>query len=257
MNKFEKIDTLSGKVVVVTGGYGQVGKVACQRFASLGATVISIVRSNIEDSQQFMKTLKNSDTLNHRSFKASVDNTEEIKNIVRNISANEGRCDILINAAGVTGMATPADLRKIPDDAVDSILVNNLKGVLVVTREFIDLLSVSKDSLVINVTSVAGLRGSRSHPLYAASKAGIDVLTKTFAKSFAPDIRFVSIAPGYLDQTTSGGMKRPGVNAEIAKITPLGRVGYADDIVNTMESLALSMRFLTGQVITVDGGLTL
>lgn len=254
---FEKIENLTNKVAVVTGGYGQVGRATAIRLSKLGATVIIIARRNISDVEQFLKTLSASESQNHRAYLASITDTESIKRVVDDIKKREGRCDILINAAGIASAIPPTDFKSLTDELFDNIVINNLRGTFAVIREFYDLLEVSGDGLIVNISSVSGARGSRSNPAYAASKAGVDLITKTLAKTFAPKIRVVAVSPGYLENPTSGSYKRPGTNIEIAKITPLSRVGDAEDVVNVIESLCVNMRFVTGQIIAVDGGITL
>jgi NAD(P)-dependent dehydrogenase (short-subunit alcohol dehydrogenase family) len=254
---FEKIENLKNKVVVITGGYGQVGKAASKRMAELGATVIIISRKNIEEVEKFLETLPSSESQNHRAYLASITDTASIKKVVSDIAAIEAKCDILINAAGIATNIPPTEFKSLTDDLFDKIIINNLRGTFAVIREFYDLLEASGDGLIVNISSVSGSRGSRSNPAYGASKAGVDLITKTMAKTFAPKIRVVAISPGYLENPTSGSFKRPGTNIEISKITPLARVGNSEDIANAIESLCTNMRFVTGQIITVDGGITL
>jgi len=236
---------LSDKIVVITGGLGQVGWAASNRLAGLGATVVAIVRRDLEDANKRMKWL------NPRCYAilADVTNSKSLEEAAKQI----GRCDILINAAGYTRSITPVKLQELTDDIFDSIINTNLKGTFSAIRAFHPLMD---QGIIVNISSTAGLRASTSNLAYGAAKAGIDLLTKSLAKSLAPKVRVVGIAPGYLINPTSGAVKPEGANEHIANLTPLKRVGEAEDIADMIESV-INNKHITGQTIVVDGGISL
>jgi len=246
---FEKLENLNGKVVVIAGGAGQVGYATAKALSSKGASVIVLVRRDLESAKSMMAQLPVAGT----AMLADVTDTASIKNAVSQIS----QCDILINAVGTTRNIPPVELQNLTDEIFDTIIATNLKGSFVLIREFHSLLAKSGDALIINISSTAGLRASQSNLAYGAAKAGIDLITKTLGKALGPNIRVVGVAPGYLTNPTSGAVKPPGANEQIGKMSPLRRVGQAEDIANAIESIATTMRFVTGQTITVDGGISL
>lgn len=248
---FKQLNNLNGKVVVIAGGCGQVGFESAKQLSNKGAKIISLVRRDLEKSQVMMDTLLNGSY----AILASITDTNSIKAAVEEIRLKEGKCDILVNAAGITRSIPPTE--DLSDELFDEIVNVNLKGVYVTIREFRELLSLSGDGLIINMSSVAGSRASQSNLAYGAAKAGVDLITKTLAKALAPTIRIVGIAPSFLENPTSGAIKPPGANDRIALNSPLKRVGQANDIASTIVSIAMDIRFITGQTIIVDGGFTL
>jgi NAD(P)-dependent dehydrogenase (short-subunit alcohol dehydrogenase family) len=243
------MNLLENKIVVITGGCGQIGYATAQRLAALGARVFSLVRKDIDAAQKMMDTLPNCH-LNHRAILASITNTAELKQAAIEIS----RCDILINAAGITKSIPPSKFDQYTDEMFDEIVINNLRGPFATIREFSPLLKQGNDSLIVNITSASGVRGSNSNLAYGSSKAGLELLTKSLSKVLAPNVRIVAICPGYLEKATSGAVKSIGFNEQVSKEIPLGRVGTGDDVAAVIESLATTMKYITGSTIVLDGG---
>lgn len=244
---------MKDKIVVITGGGGQVGQAAAKRFAELGARVFIIVRRDLEKAKEIVSSLPNSQ-LQHDAILASITDTASLKVAVDIIFKSAGRCDLLINAAGISNGISPADFEKYTDEIVDEILVNNVRGPFATIREFAPLLRNSKAGLIINITSTAGKCASRSNIIYGASKAGLELITATLSKVLAPNIRVVNVCPGMLETATSGIVKPEGANERMAKEVPLNRVGTADDVVSTIEALSTTMTYITGSTILLDGG---
>lgn len=241
------MENLNGKIVVITGGCGQVGYRTAKRLSQQGATVIGLVRRDLDKAQELYKDIGT-------VLLASTTDTMQLKDAVSYVANTFGRCDILINAAGITKSIPPTHLHMLTDSMFDEIVSTNLRGTYATIREFSSLFG--DNSLVINISSTSGLRASQSNLAYGAAKAGIDLITKTLGKAMAPKTRVVGIAPGFLENPTSGAIKLPGANERIAHISPMKRVGQADDIVDAIESV-ISMKMITGQTIVVDGGITL
>ncbi len=245
---------MKDKVVVITGGAGSVGQTAAKRFAELGARIFLIVRKDLEKANQIINNLPNQE-LDHRVFVASITDTDAIKSVVNEITTIANKCDLLINAAGITNSnVSNVNLHSYTDEIIDEILINNVRGTFAVSREFSELLKNSGDGLIINITSTSGRKASPSNIIYGASKVGIEMITKSLSRSLAPTVRVVAICPGMLETPTSGAFKPVGTNERISKEIPLGRVGKADDVVATIEALATSMTYITGSSILLDGG---
>jgi 3-oxoacyl-[acyl-carrier protein] reductase len=253
---FEKLENLNNKVVVITGGCGQVGYATAKRLASIGAKIIVVVRRNLEDAQEKMNQLPNNH-LGHRAYLASITDTNSIKQIVSDIKEKEGKCDILVNAAGITRAVGKTNFRNITDEIFDEIIINNIRGTFAVIREFYDLLNDSGDGLVINISSTSALY-PRNNVAYGASKAGVNVLTQGLARALSPNIRIIGISPGFLQNPTSGAIARSiEQDLEVIKRSPLKRIVTGDDIASVIEGFALNLRYVTGQTIVVDGGLNI
>lgn len=233
------------KTAIITGGCGQVGFALSKMLGTMGCRVVALCRKDIEQNNQKMQTIS-SDCI---ALYADVTQSSTLKSIANKI----GHCDILINAAGYTKNILPGKLNELTDDIFNLIVQTNLGGVFYSIREFVPII---KNGVIVNISSTSGLRASQSNLAYGASKAGIDLITKTLAKNLAPNIRVVGIAPGFLENPTSGAIKAPGANDRIKELTPLKRIGQAEDIAEIVLSV-ITNRHITGQTITVDGGISL
>lgn len=249
---FQKLTTLSGRVAVIVGGNGQVGRAVALRLSMLNAQCVIITHRNIERAEQFVKTLAHQE-LNHFAILASVTDTASLKSAVAEIQQQAGRCDILVNTAGTLTPIPPIDLYSLTDSLFNEMLNTNLTGVYATIREFADLMQQSGEALIINISSQSAQRASNSCVAYAASKAGLDLMTRTLAKALAPNIRIIGIAPGYLENATSGVVRLES-NESLAKSSPLGRLTTAEDVANAVEAFATHIRFATGITLLLDGG---
>lgn len=169
-----------------------------------------------------------------------------------------GRLDVLINNAGTTAAWKPKDLETLSLDEWDRVFAVNVRGLFQVTRAAVPLLIKSR-GCVVNTASIVGLRPGPQPLPYAASKAAVVNLTKTLAWNLGPDIRVNAVAPGWMEGDWMKRMlkdKYDDLMGKRAKATPLRRVVTADDVAETMMSLIQSNRFVTGEVIVIDGGFT-
>jgi NAD(P)-dependent dehydrogenase (short-subunit alcohol dehydrogenase family) len=243
---------LNNKVVVIAGGCGQIGYATAKRFAAQGARIIALVRRNTQQAQALMDALPNP-AAGHFAILASVTDTCALKNAVSEVEQRAGRCDILVNAAGTLNPIPPSRLHDLTDEIFDEIVAVNLRGVYATIREFSNLLRASGNGLIVNVSSQSGQRASNSCVAYGASKAGLDLVTRTLAKSLAPEIRVVGVAPGYLEHATSG-VERIISNERLAAESPLQCLATGDDVARAIESFATMITHATGITLLVDGG---
>lgn len=244
---------MKNKVIIITGGNGNVGQCAATTFAEQGARIFLFVRKDLDKAEKFIKRLPNQE-LKHEAFLASVTDTPALQTAIEKIKNTAGRCDLLINTAGITVGINKSNLENYTDEIVDEILINNVRGTFAAIREIVPLLSKGEDSLIVNITSASALRASPSNIIYGASKSAIELLTRTLSKSLAPKIRIVSICPGILEHPTSGAIKPVGWNEKMAQEIPLRRVGTAEDVVNTIEALYTKLTYVNGSSIILDGG---
>ncbi len=168
-----------------------------------------------------------------------------------------GRLDVLINNAGTTVDIPPTNFEEMTVEAWNRVFSVNVLGVFLVTRAATPLLKKSPNGCIVNTCSIAGLRPSAQPLPYAASKAAVANLTKTLANALGPQIRVNAVAPGWIE---GEWMKRTlaenydGLMGRRAKYTPLKRCCTEDDVADSMLSLILHHRFVTGEIIIVDGG---
>jgi len=246
-------DQLNGKVVVITGGTGNVGYAAAKALAGKGARVISIVRKNLGSAQEMMNQLPNGH-LNHLAVLASVSDSTSLKDAVSKLDIE--KCDILINNAG-RGY-TKAVYRDLTDDIVDDIIDTNIKGVFYAVRSFLSLIYKAEEPIIINISSASAKRPDRANLLYAASKAAVDNMTKCMALNMAPKVRVIGIAPGGLESPVSGTIPRTEEETDtLISSLPLKRIVKIDEVVETILTVALGFKFMTGTIIPVDCGATI
>ncbi|NBS74370.1 MAG: SDR family oxidoreductase [Betaproteobacteria bacterium] len=253
---FQALTRLDGRVAVITGGKGAIGMATAKRLALLGARIVSLDRRDTPAVQQLLDALPAAQSGKHMAIAASITDTASLKNAAQEIEQQTKRCDILINSAGFTKAVAHDDLEALSDELFDDILKTNLRGVFSTIRAFTPLLKASGDGLIVNVSSIAGLRGTGSNVAYAAAKAGVDILTQSLAKALAPQIRVISVLPGVVDTSFVPG-RGADFNDKAAATCALKRVGHVDDIASAIEACATTLRFATGSRFVIDGGRSL
>ena len=190
--------------------------------------------------------------------RCDVSDEAAVRSMIQQTKDQFGRLDVLINNAGTTAAWKPKDLETLSLEEWDRVFAVNVRGLFQVTRACVPLLRESK-GCVVNTASIVGLRPGPQPLPYAASKAAVVNLTKTLAWNLGPDIRVNAVAPGWMEGDWMKRMlkdKYDDLMGKRAKATPLKRVVTADDVAETMMSLVESNRFVTGEVIVIDGGFT-
>ena len=237
---------LEGKVAVVTGGSRGLGQAMCERFASEGAKVVAVDMAEL--------AYKND---NVEFYKLNVTSPEDINKFKEYMVEKYHKVDILVNNAGIT---RDAMTRKMTDEMWDLVINVNLKGVFNMGRAFGPLMEENNYGSIINISSVVGVFGNIGQANYAASKAGVIGLTKTWAKEFArkgAKVRCNSIAPGYI-MTDMLKTVPEDLLEKFAKLTMLGRLGQPNEIASAAAFLASDdASYVTGQVLEVNGGMRL
>jgi 3-oxoacyl-[acyl-carrier protein] reductase len=181
-----------------------------------------------------------------------------VRAMLKTVGDAFGRLDVLINNAGTTAAWKPRDLDSLSLEDWDRVFAVNVRGLFQVTRAAVPLLRASR-GCIVNTASIVGLRPGPQPLPYAASKAAVVNLTKTLAWNLGPDIRVNAVAPGWMEGDWMQRMlkdKYEDLMGKRAKATPLKRCVTADDVAETMMSLVQSNRFVTGEVIVIDGGFT-
>jgi 3-oxoacyl-[acyl-carrier protein] reductase len=243
-------------VALVTGAATGIGRSAAIALAKNGYNVV-INYSKSEDAAKITARDAEAAGAKTRLHRCDVSEDADVRAMLLATEEEFGRLDVLINNAGTTVDVEPKNLDEMTVDAWNRVFAVNVLGLFLVTRAAVQLLKKSSNGCIVNTCSIAGLRPSAQPLPYAASKAAVANLTKTLANALAPQIRVNAIAPGWIE---GEWMKRTlaenyeGLMARRAKYTPLRRCCTEDDVADSMLSLILHNRFVTGEIIIVDGG---
>jgi 3-oxoacyl-[acyl-carrier protein] reductase len=189
--------------------------------------------------------------------RCDVSDDPAVRQMLRDVGGRFGRLDALVNNAGTTTAVDPKDFEALTVAEWDRVFAVNVRGVFLVTRAALPLLRKGTDPCIVNTASIVGLRPGPQPLPYAASKAAVVNLTKTLAYNLGPEIRVNAVAPGWMEGDWMKRMlkdKYGELMARRAKLTPLKRCVTADDVAETMLSLIVGNRFVTGEVVVVDGG---
>jgi len=244
---------LASQIAVVTGAGRGIGRAIALKFAAEGADVVCVSRTQ-ENSEKVAAEIR---ALGRKAWAHAVDvaDAAAVSAAAEKILAEAGKVDILVNNAGVTRDGL---LMRMSDADWDTVLDTNLKGAFLVTKAFSRAMIKARAGRIINVSSVIGLIGNAGQCNYAASKAGLIGFTQSCAREFAGrGITVNAIAPGFIETDMTAELNET-LRAEILKKIPLGTLGQADDIAAAALYLAgASGRYVTGQVLTVDGGMVM
>lgn len=238
------------KVVVVTGGGGGIGSAICQACAAAGASIVITYNQDAAKAQRLLEQLPGTQ---HMVMHAPVDDSDALRRLAEQVAARYDRLDLLINNAGITRPVAHHDLDSLDDALIDQIFRVNWRGAFASIRAFRSLLGAGDGGLVINISSVAGQTGLGSNVAYCASKAAMDAMTKSLARALAPQIRVVSVSPGWVEGAYAKQID-PAILDEQRQKTPLKRIAQAQDVANAVLAAATLLRFTTGSIIPVDGG---
>jgi 3-oxoacyl-[acyl-carrier protein] reductase len=245
----------STKAALVTGAATGIGRSAVLALARAGYDV-AVNYSSSEAAAR--ETASQAEKLGAKTLVMRCDVSDEpgVRAMLQQVKQRFGRLDVLVNNAGTTASWKPKDLETLSLEEWDRVFAVNVRGLFQVTRAAVPLLKEAK-GCIVNTASIVGLRPGPQPPPYAASKAAVVNLTKTLAWNLGPEIRVNAVAPGWMEGDWMKRMlkdKYEDLMGKRAKATPLKRVVTADDVAETMMSLIQSNRFVTGEVIVIDGG---
>ena len=248
----------SRKAALVTGGATGIGRSAVLALARAGFDV-AVNYSSSETAAR--DTAAEAEKLGARTLLVRCDVSDEqgVRAMLQAVEEKFRRLDVLVNNAGTTASWKPRDLETLSLEEWDRVFAVNVRGLFQVTRAALPLLRKGENPSIINTASIVGLRPGPQPLPYAASKAAVVNLTKTLAWNLGPEIRVNAVAPGWMEGDWMKRMlkdKYADLMEKRAKATPLRRVVTADDVAETMLSLIQSNRFVTGEVVVIDGGFT-
>ena len=248
MNRFEN------QVAIVTGAGRGIGQAIAERLASEGAKVACVSRTEL-NSQKVADEINAIHPGAAKAYALDVADSKATQETCARILADLGRADILVNNAGVTrdGLAM-----RMSEQDWDLVLDTNLKGAFNVTSGFLRAMIKQRSGRIINISSVAGLMGSAGQTNYAASKAGLLGYTKSLAREVASrSITVNAVAPGFI-VTDMTSVLPDAIKDSVIKGIPMGKFGEPADIASAVAFLASAdAKFITGQCLTVDGGMVM
>lgn len=244
---------LNGKVAIITGSARGIGKATAEKFLKEGASVVicDISKEQVDTAVYELKSISE----NVVGIKVDVTNRAEVDEMVKFTLEKFGKIDCLVNNAGITADNT---LLKMSEEEWDRVININLKGVFNCGQAVAKVMSDQGSGVILNATSVVGLYGNYGQTNYAATKWGVIGMTKTWAKELGKKgIRVNAVAPGFI--LTPMTEKMPEKVLDMMKDkAPLKRIGKPEDIANAYAFLASDeASFITGTVLSVDGGIVL
>jgi 3-oxoacyl-[acyl-carrier protein] reductase len=244
---------LASQIAVVTGAGRGIGRAIALKFAAEGADIVCVSRT-AANSEKVAEEIR---ALGRKAWAHALDVADAgaVAAAAEKILAEAGRVDILVNNAGVTRDGL---LMRMSEADWDTVLDTNLKGAFLITKAFSRAFIKQRSGRIINIASVIGLIGNAGQCNYAASKAALIGFTKSAAREMASrGITVNAVAPGFIETDMTAALNEQ-VRGEVLKTIPLGCFGQPEDIAQAALFLASpAARWVTGQVLTVDGGMVM
>jgi 3-oxoacyl-[acyl-carrier protein] reductase len=244
----------AGKTAVVTGGSRGIGRAVCLELARGGANVVLCYAGNEAAAQE---TVSACESLGAKALavQCNVSDSAQVKVLMDAAVKEFGRIDILVNNAGITRDGL---LMMMKEEDFDAVVAANLKGTFLCMKAVSRQMMKQRYGRIVNLSSVVGLRGNAGQVNYAASKAGVIGMTKSLAKELASrNVTVNAVAPGFIETDMTAAMTDAAKEATLAAI-PLGTLGAAEDVAKAVAFLASDeASYITGQVLAVDGGMSM
>ena len=244
---------MSRGVALVTGAAKNIGRAIAVRLAKDGFDVACVGRS----ADSLSETVREVEAHGRKALAIAADVTrqDEAQAAVESTAQQLGGVDVLVNNAGITRDKL---LLRMEESDFDAVLAVNLKGVFHFSKAACKYMMKKRSGRIINITSVVGIRGNEGQSNYAASKAGIIGFTKSLAREFASrNILVNAVAPGYIETSMTQDLSE-SVKAGLMQSIPLARLGSSEDVAGVVSFLSSpDSSYVTGQVITVDGGMVI
>jgi 3-oxoacyl-[acyl-carrier protein] reductase len=244
----------AGKTAVVTGGSRGIGRAVCLELAQGGANVVLCYAGNEAAAQE---TVAACEALGAKALavRCDVSDSAQVKELMDTAAREFGRIDILVNNAGVTRDGL---IMMMKEEDFDAVVAANLKGTFLCMKAVSRQMMKQRYGRIVNLSSVVGLRGNAGQVNYAASKAGVIGMTKSLAKELASrNVTVNAVAPGFIETDMTAAMTDAAKEATLAAI-PLATLGKPENVAKAVAFLASDEAgYITGQVLAVDGGMSM
>lgn len=241
---------LKGKVAVVTGGSNGIGAATVRRLAEHGASVVAGFHHGADRATDLIAGLPGS---GHLCVPMPIEDSAQLRTVARLVERDYGRCDVLVNSAGMTRLIPHANLEALDDELFDSLMRVNVRGPFAVVRAFAPLMTATGDATVINVSSISGRTASGSNVAYCAAKAALDNLTMSLGRALGPTIRVIGVAPAAVDTGFVPGRDRQALVSQASECA-LKVIVDPDDVAVSIVGAITHFRVSTGTTFLVDGG---
>lgn len=243
---------LNDSVAIVTGGSRGIGRAIALELASVGVKVVVNFAGRSDKAEETVELIRQAGG-ESLAVQADVSQSSDVDRLIKTTLEHFGKIDILVNNAGITRDSL---LLRMKEADWDAVLSTNLKGVFLCTKAVSKSMLKQRSGVIVNISSVVGLAGNAGQANYSAAKAGVIGFTKSTAKEFASrGIRVNAVAPGYIF-TDMTEILAEGVQNEITRAIPLGRIGNPEDVAKVVSFLVSpDSAYMTGQTLSVDGGM--
>ncbi|WP_240375273.1 3-oxoacyl-[acyl-carrier-protein] reductase [Bacillus piscicola] len=245
---------LNGKSALVTGASRGIGRAIALELAEKGANVAINYAGSAQKAEEVAAACRDRGVQSF-TVQANVASEEDVKNMIKEVTKEFGTLDILVNNAGVTRDNL---VMRLKEEDWNTVLDTNLKGVFFCAKAAARTMMKQRSGKIINISSVVGVVGNAGQANYAAAKAGLIGLTKSLAKEFAPrNIQVNAVAPGFIATDMTEELQEEAKETLLSQI-PYGALGEPEDVAHAVCFLASKdARYITGQTLSVDGGMTM
>jgi 3-oxoacyl-[acyl-carrier protein] reductase len=239
------------KVAIVTGAGRGIGRTIAASLSKAGYKLVLNYRSNVVELEAFVQEIGATAVL----VQGDISNFDDAEKLVAAAVENYGRLDLLVNNAGITKDVL---LVRMSEEDFDSVNTTNLKGTFNCSKHAAKVMFKQRSGSIINISSVVGITGNIGQSNYAASKAGVIGFTKAVARELAPrGVRVNAVAPGFIATAMTEVIPEEAKKAMLQNI-PMGKFGEPEDVANVVLFLASDeAKYITGQVISVNGGMAM
>lgn len=239
------------KVAIVTGAGRGIGRTIAASLSKAGYKLVLNYRSNVAELESFVQEIGANAVL----VQGDISNFDDAEKLVQAAVENYGRLDLLVNNAGITKDVL---LLRMSEEDFDSVNTTNLKGTFNCSKHAAKVMFKQRSGSIINISSVVGITGNIGQSNYAASKAGVIGFTKAVARELAPrGVRVNAVAPGFIATAMTEVIPEEAKKAMLQNI-PMGKFGEPEDVANVVLFLASDeAKYITGQVISVNGGMAM
>ena len=236
------------KTALITGGAIRIGKDICKKLHANGYNIICHYNKSENEAKDLKSELNQLRENSCEIFCLDLNDLEQVEELITKISNNFNSLDVLVNNAS---SFFKTDIENHDDSDWDDLINSNLRGPFLLSRHCKKILSKS-NGLIINISDAMVNRGMKNYVIYSMAKAGLENLTKTLAREFAPEVRVNAVAPGAILLPSDGS----SVEEELISEIPLNRIGTEKDISEAVVGLT-KFTYVTGQILKIDGGRSL